>query len=373
MVKAVPSRELLVPEVQDFFTEIAGSNRNRRPPKMVSRVDRYLKNNVVASESRRVIKEVAEKIDEERNRERAWLLVDDVTKTGYFNRVTGWNEIYRGASFNAHRSTVAYIRNSEIASGVLVEIANRTFIATTAHTLLKNTRDIFLVGFEDSESSVPVLNFGRGHENTIDVAYVEVSNDQAQRLKKEPIELDRIGIFGCGKKDQHTIVMGCPAQLVRHERHKNVTDLIVRAQTWTFPVLEPDEWHYLEDSETRGAPDPKRDVFIAYVQDQDIEVLPPESTSDKRVAIPKGMSGGGYWMLEKREDKLWFPQSYKLFAIQSRWWNLGDYLQGVQIVYWLALVWLGQPELREVIENKFPDIDFEEHANLFGEDVWFKE
>ena len=202
-------------ELQRLILQLAGNERQLRPPKLGPKVREYLAENSVYPEERDAIIAVARKIDNTRGKQKAWQMVDDIRQTEVMERPPEWTEVIRTASNSLHKSTVSYLRHNGSTSGVLVQIGNRVFIATVAHAIPRKLKELYLVGHEYTENSIPVLSSKRGTADFLDVAFVEIGVDQLERLKKQTIGLDRVLVCGWGIKARQTILCGFPAQLAQ--------------------------------------------------------------------------------------------------------------------------------------------------------------
>lgn len=108
-----------------------------------------------------------------------------------------------------------------------------------------------------------------------------------------------------------------------------------------WPEVPPDSWP--SDAET--------DVFLDYPDD---DSLVNEGYWPIDLPDPSGMSGGGIWDEGHGLDPIWSPESVKLFAIQSGWYEKKRYVRGVQIIHWLRLIHEHYRDLRPLLEEQFP-------------------
>jgi len=100
------------------------------------------------------------------------------------------------------RHSLAYIADGENASGTLVAIGDREFIATTAHTISPSLRSLVLIGhgFHPlKRDDIKIVKAGRAKGGEPDVAYIELEPGTTKRLGRESIGVDRICDAGPGQ------------------------------------------------------------------------------------------------------------------------------------------------------------------------------
>ncbi len=71
---------------------------------------------------------------------------------------------------------------------------------------------------------------------------------------------------------------------------------------------------------------------------------------------PSGMSGGGLWDQGFETQLIWKPEGASLMGIQSAWHPKERYVRAVQIIHWLRLVHQHYPDLRNILEERFPEL-----------------
>ncbi len=79
----------------------------------------------------------------------------------------------------------------------------------------------------------------------------------------------------------------------------------------------------------------------------------------EELSLPQvnGMSGCGLWRIvnySKAEIVAWSADKIRLVAIQHRWFNQRQYIQGTWITYVLGLIWDNYPSLREAMKISYP-------------------
>lgn len=108
-------------------------------------------------------------------------------------------------------------RNGKIdsASGTLIEIGGRIFVATVAHARPRDNASILFI--RKTKVIAPdgvqcVMSHVSSRNNEIDVAAFEIDPSTPNRLGAVPIGLDRIGDNTNGIFDMKAFVVGYPAE-----------------------------------------------------------------------------------------------------------------------------------------------------------------
>jgi hypothetical protein len=155
-------------------------------------------------------------------------------------------------------------------------------------------------------------------------------------------------------------IFGYPSAL-KKERQLSERQSAMRFASVTYAncVLDPSEWPAIpeENTETRDANEDV-DCFVRYSREDEMSVAPigrfrGQSASGLPDRLPEafGMSGGGFWQSwVPNEGHVWSPSNYQLFAIQSTWYEKGNYLRAIRIRHWLDLIAETYPELKGPIE-----------------------
>lgn len=360
-------------EIQRIILEMAGEQENLRPPKLQDLLPGKLRSMAATGarifpDEEEVLVELCKEIDQATNVDSAWELVNDVGKSLVYMHPPELNMYIEAVAFNVLNSTVSYLspRSGNVASGTLVEIDERIFVATTAHSVPSDPKGkLSFVGSksEKIETSIPrILSFAKSDNIELcDVAFLEIEREYANdRIGKSPIPLSRISPRGVGYSKLWTSIAGFPADEVRDLENLEVKVITKQftLECWGNKLLMPENWDVL--STDRRPPNKLFDVFIPRPRDEEFVALGPLRPSKSAdLAEPYGMSGGGYWQgIAVTERRVWNPENYSLIAIQSTWWGRGRYLQGTQVIHWLRLLWSHLPELRQILESTFPKEDF---------------
>ena len=356
-------------KIQQWICQLAGDpTKARRPRKMLPRLDAFVRKTnkheiQIYPEQAVVLAEICRLIDNEPHGPSAWEKAVDVDKSGVYKPPPAHDEAQFLVSSSVLDSTVAYINRHEreVATGVLVEVDRRIFLATTAHSVPANPqKKLSFVGRESTavdDRIAPIISSGTDSDyKQRDVGFLELERDfVTHTLKKRPIPLSRVYPCGTGQEGFWTYVGGYPSSEVVTSQSGRTMNQLYTLNCWANNILMPTVWDVL--TKDVRLPNQEYDVFIAYPRDEDIVALGPyQGKTPDQLPVPKGMSGGGYW--QQRQKKVWSPENYCLIAIQSRWWDWGRYLQATQIIHWLRLLWQHKSELRQSLENAFPEHEF---------------
>jgi hypothetical protein len=218
--------------------------------------------------------------------------------------------------------------NVTLASGTLVSIGERLFIATASHAIPKITPGetyTFLSEQYDAEIlQAPVLNTGNRTDNRPDVGYLELATNTAlEYLKEIACPLKGLAIRGVGRPLRPTILIGNPSEYVkRKEGQEGGTSGLVPNMLGYFAIpLMESEWP--SDVES----DPAIHIFLEYPN-----TPANQFGSDESIMLPDpaGMSGGGLWDYGFEDAAVWTKESAKLIGIQSGWYDDLRYTVAVQ-------------------------------------------
>lgn len=261
-------------------------------------------------------------------------------------------------------------RKRTTASGTLVQIGDKLFVATCRHTVPQGTQFLTFIGEKtayieldrktgnwSSEKKVGIL--GSGRHSSLDVGFIELEIAALQELEREAIGLASVSV----KPQQYgrmATLLGFPFDFERETKIKpGVSYLGVHSLTFPAPVLAPEEWPNVPAADRQ--PEENVDVFMRYKRDDRFKSLKvvPYKSSHANISVPDqlpevfGMSGGGIWQSWKRSDsgELWFPTDQELCAIQYGWHKTENYIRAVQARHWLELVADKIPSLSATIAN----------------------
>lgn len=241
-----------------------------------------------------------------------------------------------------------------LASGTLVSIGERVFIATASHAVpdtSENENYTFISKQYGSEiPQSPILNKGKNPDDDPDVGYLELgSNRAAEYLRKTACPLERLAIKGIGRPLRHAMLVGNPGEYVKNKEPIEVgtTGLDPTMIGYLTGPLMESEWPDVPDS------DPTKHICLEYPSAPAQEL---ESGKSRNLPHPGGMSGGGLWDCGFEDGVLWTKESAKLIGIQSGWYEDLRYVLAVQIIHWLRLIYNDYQELRQIMEGHFPEL-----------------
>ncbi len=315
-----------------------------------------------------LLAEICRRIDSELDGEIAWRQVADIELTGVYEQPPETKDAHLAISHSILRSTIAYInlRDRTVASGILVAVGDRVFLATTAHSIpARPAGRLSLVGDKSTkieENIPPILGSAKDpQEEQRDVAYVELDPAFVEgSFGKAAIPLSRVCPCGAGQDKWWTFLAGYPSAEIRslQDVQQQVDTRLFTLECWANKLLMPDRWDALEQG--HRSPDERLDVFIPRPMGDDfVSTGTTRGVVPGRLSEPFGLSGGGYWQPNLAlRGSVWSPEHYSLIAIQSRWWGRGRHLQGTQIIHWLRLLWKHETDVRQIMQSSFPDSDF---------------
>lgn len=262
------------------------------------------------------------------------------------------------ATAHLHRHTAGYVYfndagEEKIGSGTFVQLGDRLFLATVAHTKPNGLQSIHFVKKSPLAVPVPdecVIRRLTNDDSRIDVAVFELAANTAARVGQEAIGIERIYDGVTGNPNTKGRLIGYPGKyVVQCTSVANVRRF--HALGYGCEPIEPNRWGAI----SRVAGTFSEDVHVVVEFNRDVvsygDPLPvPDGLPD-----PFGMSGGGMWQRPERtsDNAIWTPSELCLFAIQSSWLNKLDYLKAIQIIHWLKLVADEYPDLRGELQSRF--------------------
>lgn len=261
------------------------------------------------------------------------------------------------------------------ASGVLVSLGNRLFIATNAHTIsARPNQRIWLLTAEPRRAEDGLLTFVRSNRQSgqrPDVGYLELNPDTALPFlgHKEVCGIDRIECIGDTDRHRGVTVVGCPYEWIIPVSAPGFEGRRIRLMGYTSSTLLDDQLP-ISLPDHVPAYDPDIDVFVEYPERN-------EFTTDLRTGAPmelphpSGMSGGGLWVWDDfGRDELFAPSRTRLFALQQSVVRDEDeererlvqegqvdtnrYIRAVHIAHWLRLIYEDYEDLRETLADRWP-------------------
>jgi hypothetical protein len=313
--------------------------------------------------------------DEERRTFRDRLLVADENSVAHRREQEA---LIDGAGDYLRKHSVLYMYEKDgqrkTASGTLVTIEGRLFVATAGHTIPARTSMLEFIGGNvvrihasdekasgrrewSGSQSVQVLK-GAKHPS-YDVGFLELRMDALKILMREAFPLAGLSLRPL-QYGRTAFLFGFPSAL-ESETNMTHTARLLHSPWMTYPnpVLAPDEWPVTPADDR--SPDENVDCFLRYSRnDPNMEMIPlGRETTRLPVDLPDqlpevfGMSGGGFWQrwTSMSTKELWFPCDYQLFAIQSSWYEPQRYVRGIQVRHWLDLLAEKCPELKAAINS----------------------
>lgn len=246
----------------------------------------------------------------------------------------------------------------ETASGVIVTIEGRLFLATAAHTLRPSAnRRLQFVSKQVGVGAlrVPILKQHKLDQDVIDVGVLELADSsELRQLRVEPLPLSRVADMRNGDSSSPARILGYPAEWIKTVKTTAGVRTGCLAQSLgSFPV-NPAHWPAI--SQETNNPETDRDIVLHFDRNSEFFDYTPELRLPKMPPDPHGMSGGGIWQprAHLRDGEIWHPERSHLIGIQYDWPTFGRFLRGVQIIHWLRLVADTFPELSDSLNSRFP-------------------
>lgn len=319
--------------------------------------------------------EIGALTDEERRAFRDRLLVADEKSVAHRREQEA---LIDGAGDYLRKHSILYMyeKNGQrrTASGTLVTIDGRLFVATAGHTIPARTTMLEFIGgnvvrIHASDEKAPghrewsgsqSVNVLKGAKHSqYDVGFLELRKDALEILSREAVPLSGLSLRPL-QYGRTAILFGFPSALESEtEMTRSARLLHSSSMTYPNPVLAPEEWPTTPANDR--SPDENVDCFLRYSRnDPNMEMIPlgghttrlPVDLQDQLPEV-SGMSGGGFWQrwTPMSTAELWFPCDYQLFAIQSSWNETQEYVRGIRIRHWLGLLKDQYPELRPAIDS----------------------
>lgn len=250
----------------------------------------------------------------------------------------------------------------EIASGVLVSIQGRLFVATASHAIPSNPAGkLWLLPPRPrtpSQGMLNILNYGKTPGDLPDVGFLELQPEAALRYlsDKEAFPVERLKSLDVNVEHRLVILVGYPGEQVAKETIGQMSGFRAKSLGFATSTLKENEWPTSLPTNAR-APDPKFDIFLAWPEDGQ-DTIDIETGSPMKLPHPGGTSGGGIWDFSGEKQALWTAQSTRLVAIQGSsgvaGGGFGRYIRATPIVHWLQLIHSRFVELRPTLEGMFP-------------------
>lgn len=231
----------------------------------------------------------------------------------------------------------------ENGSGTCIEIGGRYLVATAAHNLddVKEYREIgvgalgFFGGF--SQQTPKVINHGRrgGENDPLDIAWLEIHPGAVpfweSIWKRKFVTLDRVRLDPVPVL-VNAFVFGQPSIEVK----------VQRSSPDAPPAVGLAPLPYL--TKTVESDNPMLSLCVEYP----LEMMTAEGI--KPTPDPKGISGGGIWLVNAGTDGIWSPDQAQLAAVERSWSKKGRFLRGNLMGEWLRMVREDIPDLATFID-----------------------
>lgn len=241
-----------------------------------------------------------------------------------------------------------------LSSGVLIEIACHTFIATAKHCVpLAPEKRLWILPNQPKTYTEGMLGFRRiERHDDLDLAVLEIDAEALGGYApgKSPASLDQIGLLGIGREEKPMGVCGCPVQFYSGSGSEANPGRALMNFYMTSVFPESDFPTVPEDDRPADADE---DIFYEYAS-EGIQLQTGATTS---LYSPIGFSGGGVWDAGFTKGELWQPGNARLFGIQSRWLESSRYVRAIQIKHWLTFVASKFPDCRNEIATHFPSLE----------------
>ncbi len=268
-------------------------------------------------------------------------------------------ETANGVTLDLYKYSTSYTsvseNGSQVASGTVVDIGGRVFIATVRHGIPADVRQIGLVGKAPTFGDRSRWILGSVKHDYLDIGAIEISSAALDELNLKALPLNRIINIGPGEPAFKSRVVGYPWDFrAEHFPQKGV--LGFKALSYGCEVRHVSAWDKLRIADL----DPYSSIVAYYEQEDNID-WSTDPVISSTAPHPSGMSGGGYWQRDAplSDKELWHPDGYFLFGIQTGWEPKVSHLCAIQIIHWLKLVADAYAETASVIKARFPEVDLE--------------
>jgi len=263
----------------------------------------------------------------------------------------------------AHNRTVRLIDRTDEGQGgsaVPITISRRFFLATAAHVIPPGHQ--FEIVASPGEKTI--TRFIADHrDERADVGLLEIDPADATSLSDERLCSEDMILTGLDAASQHNVVVaGYPAEYMAKERQetRDVGGRLAQEMLWTCNAylydgftVPPSEW---PTDETRS-PAVGRDIFVKYHPENRARPFSPRSAGAAPRVVhrpppdPKGLSGGGIWLMRESESKGVWRATMFLIAVQTSSYPQRQLLRGTLLAHWLALLRREYPDLQQAVSS----------------------
>ena len=229
----------------------------------------------------------------------------------------------------------------DLGSGTLVQIGDKTFIATAGHVIEGYALpDLVILPFKgkDRHRFAP-LSMGACQGS--DVAWIEVI--PARALDSPPWQAATLNSIQCGVDHIWDVVAfhGFPRELLRLSSGTVRPHLLAQLYFAGGTVATAD-WPNNIDPPL----DPRKDLVVDYTLTGRV----PGDPLGRTVPDPYGVSGAGIWSFGSHVPGLWSPACARLIGIDRSWVSGKRLLFATQMQYWLDCLANSYPDLQALID-----------------------
>jgi hypothetical protein len=228
-----------------------------------------------------------------------------------------------------------------VGSAVLIEIADRLFLATAAHNFSDIPRGGKYTIFPATGSSdTPLVEIRHnlveyGREGTLDLAWLEIEPESAARSHIAGLPLSSLEPYHQLDSVRFWYnVIGFPWEGRSVQRSAVEDRYLIPLMVYTTSAAQasqPDSDELLLDYPEKG----------------------PNTQHEGHLPHPGGLSGGPIWavpILTPNDNQLWSLDKFHLAGIVTHYLPTSQRLLGIPMHHWLKLVVTDNPELSQHIE-----------------------
>lgn len=241
----------------------------------------------------------------------------------------------------SNRSVALLLRSKpevlDIGSAIAIQIADTLLLATAGHNLkgLSLGQIEAIPAGRRNVPRLPLRGMGIHHlseTEKIDVAWIELDLNIHDKSHVAFVSLDQIGAVSKIQGPCACFVQGYPAEVVREE-----PNFLVESDGFLTLLIPSDS----------------RQTSCRSLVDIAVEYPPHDgSLDDPGVPNPPGVSGGGFWLCPRFEDRcVWTPDAARLLGVARGYLRREKELVATRIEYWLELVLDDFPHIRPQIRE----------------------
>ena len=216
------------------------------------------------------------------------------------------------------------VQPTSVGSGTCVTVNGRFFICTAGHVIENlELEQIRIVSTDEyTPLTIPLLAARAVNSGELDVGYLELDAPAAKALGKTFVDVESILLEPKSLDNEVVVIVGFPSEDVKAE------NLYYTLGLMTFVTIgkEESKWGSGIDRTVRfelNYPD-----FLVEAG-KSVPIAMPK---------PKGVSGGGIWVTEINDHKVWHPGKAKLAGIQQCWIPSQGTIRANWMNQWLPLV-----------------------------------